>query len=233
MIRTHSLLAGALIFAAAASPVLASVTIGAPGDSGSGNSFPFGGGVPQYQQLYDANNFSGPIDITGVTFFNKNYTPGSVNSADYSFQLSTSSATVGNLSTNFASNIGADNTTIFSGTLGGPVDTTTHEFTVTGTHDFMYDPSKGNLLLNITDDGTTDNASVYLDAINSSNNYFSRAYSYGSASYSDGWGLVTRFNSDATVPTPEPASFAAFGFGALGLFAMALKARKNRTVSQS
>ena len=233
MIRTHSLLAGALIFAAAASPVLASVTIGAPGDSGNGNVVPFGGGSPQYQQIYAASDFTGPIDITGITFFNKNYTPGDVNSADYSFQLSTSTATVGNLSTNFSSNIGADNTTIFAGGLNGPIDTTTHEFTITGTHDFKYDPSTGNLLLNITNDGTTSNFTVFLDAINSSNSYFSRAFVFNSTTYSDGAGLVTRFNGNDTLPTPEPASFAAFGFGALGLFAMALKARKNRRVPQS
>ena len=63
---------------------------------------------PAYQQIYAATDFSGPIAITGLTFFNKQFTAGTILSATYEIQLSTTTKAVGGLSTTYASNLGAD-----------------------------------------------------------------------------------------------------------------------------
>src|SRR5262249_6887744 len=51
----------------------ADVIVGAPGNAG--NLFPFvsynGGMTSEYQQAYAAADFSGPITITGLSFFGK------------------------------------------------------------------------------------------------------------------------------------------------------------------
>jgi hypothetical protein len=82
------------------------------------------------------------VDITGITFF---AVPTTTISGDFTVNLSTTSAktTFGprGLSDIYATNIGADNAQFFSGTVtdvlsfsGGP---------------FPYNPSQGNLLLDV------------------------------------------------------------------------------------
>ena len=68
-------------------------------------------------------------------------------SGTYQVSLSTTSKPVNGLSSNLASNIGADNTVIFTGNLGGTG--TVSSFTITGTAPFVYDPAAGNLLVDI------------------------------------------------------------------------------------
>ena len=87
------------------------------------NAFPFGGnyqdgfGATEYQQVYNSSEFgSGAFAMNSVTFFN-GFFASTLANGTYTISISTTSAAVNGLSTNMASNIGADNETIFSGTL--------------------------------------------------------------------------------------------------------------------
>src|SRR5215471_1086050 len=102
----------------------AAIIIGGPGDPGAGNDIPFGEsflGGPEYQQVYNSNNFSGPILITEMTFYHHNNNFGGdtaqVNGGTYTLSLSTTAAAVNGLSSTFANNLGANNTVVFFGDL--------------------------------------------------------------------------------------------------------------------
>ena len=69
----------------ASTAAAAGVVVGAPGDPGTGNCYPFGCGYTpsEYQQVYVAGDFSGPITISEISFYNHNYLGGDVNSGAY------------------------------------------------------------------------------------------------------------------------------------------------------
>ena len=126
----------------------ADVIVGAPGNAG--NTFPFvsynGGMTSEYQQAYAAADFSGPITITGLSFFAAPQIGGGIVTIQGTYTISLAYTNpVGSLSTTFANNIGANFTTIFSGqsTQSGV------NITFPGSTPFMYDPSMGPLLLDV------------------------------------------------------------------------------------
>lgn len=194
----------------------ATLTIGAPGDPFTGDCAPFGCAV-EYQQVYGAALFPGAITITGLTFFNNNFVPGDIASANYSIYLSTTSVAANGLDATFANNVGADNALFFGGALGGPIGAT-NEFTLNG-GPFAYDPANGNLLMWITSDGAGLDFSVFLDfASGAPAGTFSRVYSFdtsGVASSSESnAGLVTEFTySTSSTSVPEPGTFMLLGVG--------------------
>jgi hypothetical protein len=122
----------------------ADVIVGAPGNSG--NVFPFVVYNGEYQQAYAAADFSGPITITGLSFFGFAPPDGTVTiQGTYTISLAYSANPVGSLSTTFANNIGANFTTIFSGqsTQSGV------NITFPASTPFTYNPSMGPLLLDV------------------------------------------------------------------------------------
>jgi hypothetical protein len=136
--------------------VRADVTIGLPASIGSGNCFPFGSSYSgEYQQVYTASAFSGPITVTGLGFFNTqtNSSVTAMPSGTWTISLSTTSADWNSLSTNPASNIGANNTQVFSGNLAQPWSFG-NTLAISLTTPFTYDPSKGNLLMDVSGDGS-------------------------------------------------------------------------------
>ncbi|MEH2246133.1 PEP-CTERM sorting domain-containing protein [Nostoc sp.] len=209
--------AAVIALGAAGSAQALSITIGAPGDPNNGNCIPFGCGQ-KFQQIYNANLFSSPILIDTISFFNKNSFPGSIDAANYTINLSTTSKAVNGLSNIFVDNIGANNQSFFVGFLDGPISN--GKFSITG-NSFLYDPSQGNLLLDISKDGGN-NFSVFLDSQNGSapSGSISRAFSFDnspSGSTNDNYGLVTEF-SDSAQSVPEPASLIGIlGLGAFGI----------------
>ena len=144
------------IFAVAAAllcsgPAFATVIIGLPPDPGNGNCFPFGCSYSgEYQQVYSASQFSGPIEIGDLEFYNTKYNSSatSMNSGTWTISLSTTSANWNTLSTTFASNIGANHTVVFSGNLAQPwaFGDTLH---IDLSTPFFYDPTSGNLLMDV------------------------------------------------------------------------------------
>ena len=123
----------------------ADVIVGAPGNSA--NVFPFVVYNGEYQQAYAAADFSGPITITGLSFFAAPQIGGGIVTIQgtYTISLAYSANPVGSLSTTFANNIGANFTTIFSGqsTQSGV------NITFPASTPFTYNPSMGPLLLDV------------------------------------------------------------------------------------
>jgi hypothetical protein len=200
-----------------AAPVGASVLIGTPADF-PGNCAPFGctlGESTRYQQVYNSTNFSGPINITGITFFHTvSEDSGILNSGTYTVRLSTTSKAVNGLDlVNFDNNLGSDNTQVFSGSLPGVVP---FGSTLTlASSGFLYDPSMGNLLMDILISGAQRTAPVvYLDARNgTAGTLFSRATNVVGAGF-DSFGLVTRFETEEPIPEPSTAALLFSGIAA-------------------
>ena len=212
-------------------PASASMILGFPPDAGAGNCDPFGCAyADEYQQVYTHSLFSGPITITGLQFFNTQFNSGAtaMNSGTWNISLSTTSADWNSLSETFASNLGADNSLVFSGNLSQPWafgDTLTIDFTTP----FSYDPAKGNLLMDVLVSGASDaGGDIYFDMNgflprrHAANTIMGRVFCFGglpcrpSGSFVKGVGLVT-----GLLTTPEPASFVLLGLGLLGFLGIA------------
>ena len=90
---------------AMATPSKADVIVGEPADIGTGNCIPFGCtlSTPTYQQIYAASDFSGPITITNLEFYDtQGLNPGaSPNTGTYTISLSTTSTPVDGLVVRF------------------------------------------------------------------------------------------------------------------------------------
>jgi hypothetical protein len=232
---TRRLLTLVLCFAAfAAIPAFADVIVGLPADTGTGNCFPFGCAYPngEYQQVYNAGQFSGPITITGLEFFNTQVDFGatSMNDGNWTVSMSTTSADWNTLNPNFTSNIGANNTQVFNGDLVQPWtfgDTLTINFSTP----FTYDPSKGNLLMDVMVSGATDaGGPIYFDTNGYNNGNFNgntflgRVYTTNNVNA--GYGLVTGFVTGASVPEPSFLLLVGMGLGLAGI----VNVRRNRRV---
>lgn len=213
------------MLAAAAAPAVATPLV--IGNGSSNNSFPFGGSyLPNpttYQQIYAASKFgSTPISISSISF---KLLSGTVANGVFTLSLSTSSRSLTNLDgVNFASNIGADAKQIFSGALIGQLqgDMLTFNFAP-----FNYDPTKGNLLLNVGVTGLVGNYGANFAgsfaADTGATGIYSRATDF-SAQIPTSIGLQTFFNVGAPVPEPATWAMLVIGFGLVG-YGMRRRAR--------
>jgi hypothetical protein len=139
--------------------------------------------------------------------------------------LSTTSMAPDALSTLFANNLGANNTTVFSGPLslssadsGPPAGPKDFDIIIPLATPFLYDFTAGNLLVDIRHFGGGP-ALTQFDAENTLGDSMSRVRSgpsttaVSSASgVADTAALVVRFNGQA-VPVPEPATVLFVGVG--------------------
>ncbi|MCA0376854.1 MAG: PEP-CTERM sorting domain-containing protein [Gemmatimonadetes bacterium] len=196
------------------------------GTANSGNCYPFicasGDGRTRWQQVYNANQFgSSPVNITGLYFFsNLGQVNAGVNWDNVNFTLSLSTTTAGfPLSTAPGANVGGNQTQIFSGTLPTGFIPTSGVALSFAFAPFTYDPSQGNLLLDVNIGAGNGQYVSYLDADYSCQNVTERYYGDDNSGTSTcGGGLVTGFDvSTATVP--EPSTYALMAAGLAGIFA--------------
>lgn len=169
----------------------------------------------QYDQVYRSSAFSSPYTIESVTFYAAEGTTPNVLAGWYQIAFGyiqgtspdpeTSGGTTGLGQWNLKGPMTGGQLTLFS--QGAP---------------FVYDPSKGNLLMTISVVGQESGTTGSLQA-DSSGTYMIRAFHSSAGNFADSTGLVTTFGDVPPVPTPEPASLVLLGAG--GAFAFALRRR--------
>lgn len=208
-----------------------SITLGT--DNG-GNADPFAGpfsGFPgtEYQEAYAGSDFSGPISITSINFFlEPGYSGTTLTSATYHVSLSTIATNIDDLSdTDLESNLGGDDAVFSTVDLSGTAPET---LTFTG-GPFLYDPSLGNLLLDIQiGDITSGGSAAFEDGdgdgppgiVRYSNLY----------NGTTGYGMVTEFDYSDTdnlsnLDIPEPSTLILFACGLAGLFVRRFGGRRH------
>jgi hypothetical protein len=185
----------------------------------------------RYQQVIDHGQFAtmaaGGEYITQIAF--RVHSPGIAFTASISslqVNLSTTSKTPDALSSTFAANVGADDTVVFpaasvqfSTSVAGPVDgPQAFDLVITFPTPFHYDPSKGNLLVDIRNaSGATHSPAndQQIDATSTFGDATSRVYNLGDVNAAtagttgsgfqmDTFGAVMRFISTASAPVATP-----------------------------
>ena len=187
----------------------------------------------EYEQIYAASAFTGPITFNQIGFFDlpssapnlgaQQPTPNAIfEQGTYTISFATTTAPLG---TSFPVGPLENVSTFFTGTLGGPVNAN-GAYYITGSN-FTYDPSVGNLVLMITTTNGTGSCCSYFDD-DTSGAFMSRAaYQVGEGTVADLTGLVTDFG---TTPLAVPAPLAGTGLPGLiavcmGLFVLARRRR--------
>lgn len=213
------LAAGAFVALSAAVPAQASTTVGT--QPGTSNCFPFScfaslqGVGALYQQVYTSAAFSGTTAIDTLKFYSNSHALNpTMDSASYDLAFYLTPKPVDGLSTDAAANRGTLLSNFGSFSFGGALPS---ELTLNGSA-FNYDPTMGNLLLQITVTGLTA-AGTGGQASLSSASYTGltsrlTVNANGAANLLP-VGAVTTFMSSAV---PEPATWAMMiiGFGLVG-----------------
>jgi hypothetical protein len=221
--------AAALVVCSAQAASASQITIGNT-LSGESNTFPFGGsyaglGATEYQQVYEGSLFGGSVSINSVSFY-AGLAGGVDADGTYTLSFSTTSAAVNALSTNFATNVGPDSATFFVGALpaypavGSPI-------TFALTTPFSFNPLSGNLLLDVTFSGVTNDGLAYYVAQNGDFGSASSRMINGSTGGTTGFGLVTTFATGQQA-VPEPISVVLLGTGIAGAVIRRLRRGKAR-----
>ncbi len=191
-------------------------------------AFPFslsGNFPPRYQQVFAASEFtslSGPKFITQIAFrpdgdtrFGSAFPETTI--PNIQINLSTTSKAPDGLDTIFDNNVGSDDTEVFNGSLplsssytGPPGEPKDFDIVIPLTTPFRYDPSLGNLLLDVRNSSrempTTTNFDAQFDFADS----ISRVLVLGPSVIPGTIGLVTQFTTspaDTEVPFVPFADF--------------------------
>jgi hypothetical protein len=175
--------------------------------------------IGEYQQIYSSNAFSSSVLISAMAFSQAN--PGSLTATyNLSIGLGNTTKTPASPGANFETGF----TTVFSGSLSPVFTPTTHDFDflISLTTPFYYNPTQGNLLLDVMiSSATGDNVVFALDESGSMGRLWT---SSGSIIAQPDWGLVTQF----TV-IPEPSAISLILLSGLLIFVR----KRNRHTAQA
>lgn len=191
------------------------------GNANDVNCFPFSCGptdfLTQYQEVYNHSAFPGAISFNQISFTSApGYAGEPMDSGTYAVSFYLSTEAVGSLSSDLAANEGTFLGSLGTFTLGGPMPSV---LDLTGST-INYDPSMGNLLMNVDISNGTSYDGVYNAFFNAdaTGTDVSRAYfrlEYG-AHGNDTGALQTTFTL-ASVPEPATWGLLVLGLGAIGL----------------
>jgi hypothetical protein len=183
-----------------------------------GNYFPFGTYQMRYQQIYSASQFGAGGTISALRFRR----PAGVSAYSaidpiIQIDLAYAATKVSSPSTTFANNVGAGDTTVFSGSLSlsstGTGSPNPFDVVIPLSQTFTYDPTKGDLLMDVRMTQGANNTQG-LDATDTAQQTVTtRIWEEGNVNATTGtvdftggggyYGLVTRFDFSATTPTND------------------------------
>ena len=171
-------------------------------EGNSGNTYPFdiGASNMRYQQVYASSQFgavpAGGAFLTAIAFrVDAGWGAFAVTLPGIQINLSTTAKAPDGLDTTFANNVGLNDAIVYSGALalssaasGSPA---AFDILIPLTTPFWYNPTGGNLLLDVRNSGGGSSASF--DAVSTANDSVSRVYGGvgSSTGVTDTLGLVT------------------------------------------
>jgi hypothetical protein len=207
----------------AISPADANIVIGG---TNTANVFPFGTVSPgsaaysgEYQQIYTNSAFPGPVEIDSLSFATAIHTS-TTETINFALSLSTTTASTAAPPADYAANKGADFTTVFSGTLTfTPLGNGSFDLVIP-TAPFVYDPTRGNLLVDVVVNSASSNGTTFF-VFGIPSPDVGRVFNndgFGAPISGGNQGLLTGFS--VTV-VPEPTSLILLGMGIVSLIGYA------------
>jgi len=204
------------------------------------NSFPFNTFKQiRYQQIYESTQFLQCGNIIQLKFrLDEDRSGFNSTIPDILIQLSTTTTTPATLSSTFASNIGPNVTTVFNGELTlsaadcGSIPCP-FDIMINLRTPFNYDPSQGNLLLDVTKQESLF-INTFYDAVENATSITRRVFNVGDATAETGTvddtGLVTQFVCEVPTSVPTLSEWGLIAMaGILGIVGLMVMRRRKVT----
>lgn len=189
----------------------------------------------RYQQIYGASDFTrlgSPVQISDLSFARVPGSPGiDVNLQSIEVRLSTTTSPVDHPSSTFAQNVGADEKVVFSGALhffeNGA--STLYNIHLPLTTPFVYNPSAGNLLMEVRNFAPISSGNYSLAGKLEFGDTVALVFAGSATSATGNFSPAGMFTSFTVAAVPEPSSFHFF----VGFVSLTCLLRSFRPICQS